>query len=177
MARRRVGGTRKHHAKRKTSAAPRRRRRISGAGNMGGMVNVVGGLGLGSIVAREFAVLLGKFVPSLVSNQMIDGAIQVALGWFLPKFAKGQFFQFMGYGIIANGIQTIAVGTGIISGPGSVMTYRIGAPLSNLRVINGATVGGTGNLKVVGAIGDNRIQNAHSSVGAPVRARNFQNHG
>jgi hypothetical protein len=168
--RRKVGGTRKT-AKRKPTTH-RRRRRIGAAGSMGGLVNIIGGLGLGSIIAREGAILLGKLIPTLMSNQMIDGAVQMAVGYFLPKFAKGQFFQFVGYGIIANGVQTLAVGTGIISGPGSVMTYKIGAPLNNLRVING-----TGNLRVVGAIGDNRVQNPSSSMGSPVRARSFQNYG
>jgi len=166
--RRTVGAARKRRKTKKVHHTTRRRRRIGAAGNMGNLVNVVGGLGVGGIAGRELAILMGKFFPSLVSNQMLDGAIQAAVGYFLPKFAKGQFFQFVGYGMIASGVQTIAVGTGIINGP--VMRYRIGGT-SNLRVING-----TGNLKVVGAIGDNRIQNP-SSVNGPVRARSFNAYG
>jgi|SRR5579862_1782964 len=171
MARRKIGAPKHRRKTHHHKPAPRRRRRISGV-NGSGLINVIGGLGAGSIAARELAVMLGKFFPSLVSSQMLDGAIQAAVGWFLPKFAKGQFFQFFGYGMIANGLQTIAVGTGIISGPGNVMTYKIGAPQRPLNVING-----TANLKVVGGIGDNRIQNPAQVNGVPVRARSFGVYG
>ena len=115
MARRKIGV---HHRRKTHHSRPvthRRRRRIGAAS--GGMINVIGGLGAGDIAARELSILLGKFFPSLVSSQMIDGAIQAAIGFFLPKVVKGQFFQFFGYVMIANGLQTIAVGTGIISAP------------------------------------------------------------
>ena len=166
----------KAHKRRKSSAAPRRRRRrIGSTGGMGGIVTTVGGLALGGAAGRELATLLGTFLPSLASNQILDGAIQCAVGYFLPKFVKGQFVQMVGYGMIASGGQTILVGTGIINGagigrPGNVMSYQIGGT-SNLRVING-----TSNLKVVGYPGDNRIQN-QPAVGRPVHSRNFNVYG
>ena len=52
------------------------------------------------------------------------------------------------------------------------MTYKIGAPQQPLQVING-----TGNLKVVGAIGDNQIQNPAQVNGVPVKARSFGVYG
>lgn len=171
--RRNVGATRrksrKHHTRR---TGTRRRRRIGAAGNMGSLVNVIGGLTLGAGGARFLMTQLGNIFPFLKSNQIVDGAAQMALGYFLPKFVKGQFFQFVGYGMIASGGQTVMVGTGIISGAGNVMTYKIGAPLSNLRVING-----TGNLKVVGAIGDNRVQNPQPMTQAAIRAKGFSHTG
>lgn len=169
----RSGGTRRKHATKRKPTTHRRRRRIGAAGNMGGLINIVGGLGVGGIAGRELAILGGKLLPSVFNNQMLDGAIQTIVGYFLPKFVKGQFMQFVGYGMIASGVQTIAVGTGIINGPGSVMAYRIGGT-SNLKVVG--RVNGTSNLRVVGGVGDNRIQNP-PSVGGPVRARNFQNFG
>ena len=167
--------TRRHHTKK---AAPRRRsrRRIGAAG--GDLVNIVGGLTVGGIAGRELATLLGKFFPSLAGSQILDGAIQAAVGYFLPKMVKGQFVQFIGYGMIASGGQTIAVGTGMINGPGNVQAYRInGTP--NLRVVNGPAIAGTANLKVIGDIGQNRIQNPPAAVGVGnnVRARNFRHHG
>lgn len=169
--RRKVTVGKAHHKRRKShTVTHRRRRRIGAAHNMGNIVNVVGGLGVGGIAGRELAILLGKFFPSLASNQMLDGAIQAAAGYFLPKLVKGQFVQFVGYGMIASGVQTIAVGTGIINGPGNVMSYRIGGT-DRLKVING-----TGNLKVIGEVGDYRIQSQPNAVGR-VKTRNFAIHG
>lgn len=169
--RRSTGGTRKKAGSEKRTTKKRSGRRVGAAGNMGNILSMVGGLVLGGGAGRELATLLGKFLPTLVTNQMLDGAIQAGVGYFLPKVFKGNtFITFLGYGMIASGGQTILVGTGLISGIGNTMSYRIGGT-SNLRVING-----TGNLKVVGAPGDNRIQN-QPTVGAPVRARNFNNHG
>jgi hypothetical protein len=113
--------------------------------------------------------ILGGFLPFLATNQIVDGAAQIALGFFLPKFVKGPFFQFVGYGMMASGGQTILVGTGLISGA-QQMTYQVGG-VSNLRVI-----GGTGALKVVGAPGSNRTQN-QPAVGTPIRAKGFSHYG
>ncbi len=170
MAYRRVGAPKKATVGAKKRTHHRRHRRIGAAGSFSGLLQVIGGLVLGGSGARFLATQLGKLFPALMSNVMLDGVLQMGIGYFLPKFVKGTFFQFVGYGMIASGGQTFLVGTGIISG--TTATYRVGGT-SNLKVING-----TGNLKVVGAPGDYRTQNPMSpTMGNTVKAAGFKHYG
>src|ERR1700749_1357443 len=162
--RRKVGGTPKAAVGRKKSAPRRKKRRgIGAAGSITSMLVPIAGLTVGAGGIRWLVTKLAGFLPFLASNQIVDGAVQIAIGYFLPKFVKGQFMTFVGYGMMASGGQTILVGTGLISGA-SNMTYQIGG-VSNLRVI-----GGTGSLKVVGSPGNNRIAN-QPAVGTPIKAK------
>lgn len=166
--RRKMSGTpRKAAVGRKKTTRKRSRRRGIGAAGMSGMIMPILGLTVGAGGIRWLMTILGGFLPFLASNQIVDGAAQIALGFFLPKFIKGPFFQFVGYGMMASGGQTILVGTGLISGA-STMSYQVGG-VSNLRVI-----GGTGALKVVGSA--NRIAN-QPTVGAPIKAKGFSHYG
>lgn len=135
-------------------APRRRRRRVSGANDIGGALMKVGGLGAGAIAARELNTILVKFMPSLGTSPMLSAGLQIAFGYFLPKFAKGAFFANMGDGAIANGVMVFVVSTGVISGADNVSSYRIGsAGTSYLRAVNG-----TGNLKVINGE-NNRVGN------------------
>lgn len=162
MAIRKVGATRKRRKaapRRKTTH--RRRRRVSGAGDMMGMVEKAGGLILGGVAARELNTLAVKFFPSLGSSPMLSGAIQVLIGYFLPKFVKGPFFAYVGDGMIATGGMVLIVSTGLISGLGAIgdiASYRIGGT-PYLRAVGG--INGTGNLK---AVGSTRIQNTPNAI-------------
>lgn len=166
MAVRKVGAT--HKKKSKKPVVRRRRRRVSGAHDMSGMVMKAGGLVVGSVAGRELNTLLVKFFPSLATSPMLSGAMQMAVGYFLPKFVKGSFVAAVGDGMIANGGMVIIVSTGIINGVGDVASYRIGeAGTSYLKA-----VGGTSNLKVINGM-SNRVGNR------PVQSvkRNFPQYG
>lgn len=170
MAYRKVGAPKKATVGAKKRTHHRTKRRVGAAGGFSGIMMVIGGLVLGGAGARFIATQLGKLFPALMSNVMLDGVLQMGLGYFLPKFIKGTFFQFVGYGMIASGGQTFLVGTGVISG--TTMSYRVGGT-SNLKVING-----TGNLKVVGSPYDNRVQNQMSpGMGNAVKAKGFSHYG
>ncbi len=129
----------------------RRRRRVSGMGDIGGMVEQAGGIVLGTIAGREMATLLGNMIPSLMANPLMVGLAQVAGGMYLIKSGKGSFMANLGMGLVANGGVTAVVSTGIISGTGDRMAYQINGT-SNLPVLNG-----TSNLPVVN--GATRIRN------------------
>lgn len=140
-----VGETRK-------PATKRRRRRVSGANDIGGALMKVGGLGAGAVAARELNTLLVKFFPTLGTSPMLSAGLQVAFGYFLPKFVKGSFFANMGDGAMANGVMVFVVSTGVITGSDSVSSYRIGGT-SYLK-----SVGGTSLLKAVNGA-NNRVGN------------------
>jgi len=169
--RRKVGAARPKAAvgRKKATRKKPRRRGIGAAGSLTSMLIPIAGLTVGAGGIRWLVTKLSAFLPFLASSQLIDGAFQIALGAFLPRFVKGQFMQFVGYGMMASGGQTILVGTGLISGA-MPMSYQVGG-VSNLRVI-----GGTGGLKVVGSPGTNRISNP-PAVGAPIRAKGFSHYG
>lgn len=152
---RKVTGRKKTGKKKATPARRKPRRRISGANDFGGMAQKAGGLVLGAVAARELNTLLSKFFPSLATSPMISGALQMGVGFVLPKFIKGAFFQNLGDGMIANGGMVLIVSTGVISGVNS-MTYRInGTPYLQ-------TVNGTSRLNTVN--GTNRIGNEPPNV-------------
>lgn len=155
---RKIGATKKRRkaapARRKTS---RRRHRISGVGDMGGMLSKAGGLVVGACVARELNTLLVKMFPSIGSSPVMSGALQIAAGFVLPKFVKGAFVANMGDGMIANGGMVVVVSTGVISGISDRGAYRINGT-SNLKVING-----TNKLPVVNGP-TTRISNVPTNV-------------
>lgn len=156
---RKVSGARKTHHRRATT---RRRRRVSGIGNMSGMLTKAGGLILGAVAARELNTLVVKFAPSF--SPLMSGVVQMGVGFILPKFIKGPFFQDIGDGMIANGGMVTIVSTGLISGVNDRMAYKINGT-ANHRVVNGtagmpvvsgiqgpayaAIAGGTPNYSVV----------------------------
>ncbi len=165
MVRKNIGRTpakRKGGAKRKRTS--HRRGGIRGAGDIGGMVQKAGGLVVGAVAARELNTLAVKFFPTL--TPMISGLLQIGAGYFLPKLVKGPFFANMGDGMIANGGMVVVVSTGVISGAGDTMTYRVNGT-SMLNVVSG----GTSRLNVV-AGPTTRVNNISPS---PVRVntRNF----
>src|ERR1700693_2367109 len=107
--RRSTGGTRKKAKvsgvkRRKTSH--RRHRRISGMGDIGGIAEKAGGLGVGAVAARELNTLLSGFITL---SPMVSGLLQMGVGVMLPKFAKGAFMQNVGDGMIANGGMVVIV--------------------------------------------------------------------
>jgi hypothetical protein len=140
--RRSSGGTRK---KAKVNGVKRRRtshrrRRISGMGDIGGIVEKAGGLVVGAVAARELNTLLSGFVTL---SPMVSGLLQMGVGVMLPKFAKGSFMQNVGDGMIANGGMVVIVSTKLISGASDRAAYVINGT-ANLPVVNG-----TANLPVV----------------------------
>lgn len=140
---RKVNG-RRRSAKRsgKKHHTTRRRRRVGAANDFGGMAQKAGGLVVGAVAARELNTLAVKFFPGL--TPMMSGIIQMGVGFMLPKFVKGAFFQNMADGMIANGGMVTVVSTGIITGTDGTLTYRINGT-SNLKVVSG----GTPNMQVV----------------------------
>ena len=156
---RKVGGTRKKATTKKaTHHRSRRRRRISGVNDMSGMLEKAGGLILGAVAARELNTLVVKFFPSLAASPMMSGIGQMAVGFMLPKFVKGAFFQNMADGMIAEGGMVTIVSTGIITGTNNKMAYRVNGT-SNLKVISG-----TSHLPVVSGTNQaTRIQNFNPS--------------
>lgn len=125
--------------KRKTH---RRSRGIRGAGDISGMVQKAGGLVVGAVAARELNTIAVKMFPTL--SPLMSGLLQMGIGFALPKFVKGAFFQNMGDGMVANGGMVTIVSTGIISGTSDTMTYRINGT-SQLKVIGR----GTSNMPVI----------------------------
>ena len=168
--RRSAGGTRKKAKSRgRVSGVKRkstRRRRIGASGDIGGMVEQAGGIVLGAIAGREVAVLIGGMIPSLQANALIVGLAQVAGGVMLGRMGKGAFMTNLGYGLIANGGVTAVVATGIISGPGNTMAYKINGT-SNLPVLSG-----TSNLPVVSGTGTRISNNNAPGIGATTRIAN-----
>lgn len=147
----------------------RRRRGIRGANDISGMLQKAGGLVVGAVAARELNTLAVKFFPTL--SPMISGIIQMGAGFVLPKFVKGAFFQNMADGMIANGGMVTIVSTGIISGAGDTMTYRINGT-SNLKVIGR----GTSNMQVIN--GPNyRVSNPSAQAAPRVNMRNIPMRG
>lgn len=151
--------------KAKSKTAPRRKkRRVSGAGDLMGMVMKAGGLILGAVGARQLNAIAVKFFPSL--DAKLSGAIQILAGYMLPKYVKGPFFANFGDGMIANGgmvliVNVIPALAGVMNGTlgavgGDTMTYRIGGT-SYMK-----SVGGTDRLRVVA--GTNRIGNPRPGV-------------
>lgn len=140
---RKIGGTRKK-AKKAPVKTHHRKRRISGTHDMGGMIQKAGGLVVGSVAGRELNTIAVKMFPTL--SPLVSGVIQMAVGYMLPKFVKGAFFDAMGSGMIANGGMVAIVATGVISGPNDRIAYRINGT-SNLKVING-----TAHLPVVNGV-------------------------
>lgn len=150
---RKIGG-RKTARKAKVGAKKRKtthRRGIRGVGDIGGMVQKAGGLVVGAVAARELNTLAVKFFPTL--TPMISGILQIGVGYMLPKFVKGAFFANMGDGMIANGGMVLVVSTGVITGAGDTMTYRVNGT-SQLNVVGG----GTSRLNVVSGP-TNRVNN------------------
>jgi hypothetical protein len=154
---RKVGGTRKK-AKRVSGVKHRktthcRKRRISGVGDMGGMLEKAAGLVGGACLARELNTLAANFVEL---SPMVSGVMQIGAGLMLPKLIPGKWGEFLGDGMIANGGMVVVVSTGIISGAGNGhMAYQVNGT-SNLPVVNG-----TSNLPVVNG---NRIQNTQRMI-------------
>lgn len=141
--RRRVSGVAKVGAKHRTTR--RRRRRISGTGDIMGMVEKAGGLVLGAVAARELnTIVSGMFTPPNSLSPAMSGLGQMVIGLFLPKFIKGSFVQAVGDGMVANGGMVLAVSAKVINGPSDRIAYRVNGT-TNLRVVNGTT-----NLKVIG---------------------------
>jgi|SRR5579859_1355229 len=147
----------------------RRRRRVSGAHDMGGMVQKAGGLVVGAVAARELNTLAVKFFPTL--TPMMSGLIQMAAGFVLPKMVKGAFMANVGDGMIANGGMVTIVSTGLISGVNDTMTYRINGT-SNLKVIGR----GTANMPVINGP-TTRISNNPTNAVPAVKTRNISLRG
>lgn len=166
---RKIGGRRPKAktAKRKTH----RRRRISGAGDVSGMAQKAGGLVLGAVAARELNTLAVKMLPSL--SPLMSGVLQMAVGFVLPKFVKGAFFQNLGDGMVANGGMVAIVSTGVITGEGNMMAYKLNGT-SRLNVVNG-----TARLNVVNGIAGpgTRVNNQPGSTVPVIRTRNFSMNG
>lgn len=136
----------------------RRRRRISGTNDMMGMLEKAGGLVLGAVGGRELNTIAVKMVPTL--SPMISGLLQAGVGFLLPKFVKGSFFQAVGDGMIANGGMVVIVSTGIINGPtNGRMAYRVNGGTDKLNVI-----GGTSKLNVIGQHSVNGFETRTSNM-------------
>lgn len=140
-----VSGTRKHHRRSHTTKRRHsRRRRVSGVSDASGMLTKAGGLVLGAVAARELNTLIVKFFPAF--SPLMSGIAQMGVGFFLPKFVKGEFWNYVADGMIANGGMVTVVSTGLISGTGNTVAYRINGT-SHHRVVNG-----TGNMPVVSGV-------------------------
>lgn len=154
----------------KKKVTHRRKRRVSGVGNVSGMLQKAGGLVVGAVAGRELNTLGVKLLTATTFTPMISGIAQMAAGYFLPKFVKGAFVQAMGDGMIANGGMVLIVSTGMITGTNDRMAYRING-LSNLKAVGNA-VNGLSTLKAVGNAGT-RIQNSPPVMnGAGTRIQN-----
>jgi hypothetical protein len=84
-------------AKRKKTKYRSRRRRMGAIGSAKGAATTALGIVAGAIAAK-FVV---KQFPQV--NDKIKNAGVLALGVFLPKFAKGDFMKAVGHGMIATG--------------------------------------------------------------------------
>ncbi len=87
-------------AKRKTHKPKTRRRRVSGVGaiNATNLIQTIGAT-LAGVAAAGY---LNKLALSGRSN-LIQAAVPIGIGVFLPKFLKGQAGQFAGAGFVAYG--------------------------------------------------------------------------
>lgn len=139
--------------------APVRRRRVSGSGDLQGMLEVAGGLILGSVAARELNTVIVKQFPGF--SPLLSGLVQAGAGFVIPMMVKAPFAQYIGYGMVANGGMVAIVSTGLISGLNNEsVSYRINGGTSRLPVVTGrrSIVSGTSNLPVVSGP-DYRVNN------------------
>jgi hypothetical protein len=153
MARQKMSGTRKKPAvsgKRKTTRRHSKRRRM-GAIGAGGIIQKIGGLGVGAVGSREIVTLVAKMFPGV--SPTIAGLLQFALGYFTPQFVKSQFGSDMGDGAMAAAIQNLLVTFGVISGIGEMndrMSYQVnGANFNTVAGYSPNRLIGSGNFNTV----------------------------
>lgn len=136
MARRKSHAKKRHHTK---------RRRHSAMHGIGGSVAtaayVAGGAVLATIINQKFvAPMLAKSTSmSATTQNLITGALPIALGIFTPKFIKGATGSSLGSGMIAVGAMNLVKTTGLISGIGA--NYYGNKPVRNIAGYQGASAG------------------------------------
>jgi hypothetical protein len=140
----------------------KRKKRGVGAVGSGWMpvIEFAVGVGLGVIAGREGATLIGSMIPSAMANPMLVGVGEAAGGVLLAKEAKAPFVKGIGYGIAGNGLTTVVVSTGIISGPNN-MVYRLNGvkkPMGNIKFVAGpqTRIGTLGNSNLAMVAGNGR---------------------
>lgn len=142
-----------------------KRRRVSGtAGGWMPIIEFGAGVGLGVIAGREGATLIGGMIPSAMANPLLVGAAETAGGLLIAKEVKQPFMKGLGFGIAGNGITTMVVSTGIISGPNN-MVYRLNGvkPMGNIKFIAGpgTRIGSNGRTNVPMVAGIGRVNGKH----------------
>lgn len=157
-AKKKVGGV-----KRKTHRrAHSRSRRLSGTGDIKGMITKLIGLGAGVLAGRVGNNLIIKVAPGF--SPLISGLVQMAGGYFIASGSKNPFIDDMADGLMGGGFSVAVVAlahgsplSSIINGPNDNMTYRYNRVSGGVpRFINGAqlpAVSGAQLPAVAGGIG------------------------
>lgn len=117
--------------RRRTSSAPKRRgrRRIGAVSgrkqNAARMLGVVAGAVLPQFIA-------GKTIFGITFTPTVTGAVSAGLGFFAPRFIKGDFVEGVGLGMIGSGGALLLKGFGVLNG------IPIIAGWQDMKAINGA---------------------------------------
>lgn len=180
---RKVGTTKRRKRATTKKVTHRRRRRIGGitTGLQGSLIEA-GGVVAGAFAAVELDNLITKNFSTISQN--MSGAIQIAVGVFLPKFIKKGFVKDIGLGMIANGGLTLLQQNGLINGANDRMVYRINGTNSSFipggnpqRLAFVAGNGNPNNLRFISGGGGNNYNDPPTGrpgatvggTGAPAR--------
>jgi hypothetical protein len=112
-----------------------RRRRVSGIGNMGGVVMQVLGIGAGAFAASA----LNKAVGPRVNPKLLNAGLIVGGAMLVPKFIKGPIGQAAGAGLVAVGTISMLKSFGVISGIGDdTLVYAVNGTGDEANLIGDA---------------------------------------
>lgn len=121
--------TKRRTSRRRATPVSKRRRRIGAAParkqNAARMLGVVAG-----VILPQF--LAGKTVMGITFDNKVLGAVSAGLGYFAPRFVKGDFVEGVGLGMIGSGGALLLKGFNVLSG------IPIIAGWQDMKAINGA---------------------------------------
>lgn len=129
MARRKKHAKKRHHTK-------RRRHHMAGiSGTLTNVAYIAGGAIVAQVLGNVISKATASSTMSATTKSLINGAVPIAAGVYLPKFVKGPMGAGLGAGMIAVGSVKLAQSTGVLAGVGAVVD-RMTSNYGNMPVRN-----------------------------------------